>query len=121
MYSKIQEQLEVLNTKIRFFGRIKAKNHLEALDQISEFGTPYDVQYIIHHIFSDNKLISQKTATIIRNLLTKKEVKTAWLNLYSCFSGNYYTQGRVLIKKDFNSPLLNRFTDEEVAHLYGFS
>ncbi|MCX4084322.1 hypothetical protein N7281_05690 [Rickettsia hoogstraalii] len=59
MNSKIvYKQLLVLNTKIRFFGKIKVKDHLNALDQIAEFGTPYDVRYIIHHIFSDNHKIS---------------------------------------------------------------
>ncbi|KJV80182.1 hypothetical protein RHORCCE3_1639 [Rickettsia hoogstraalii str. RCCE3] len=86
MNSKIvYKQLLVLNTKIRFFGKIKVKDHLNALDQIAEFGTPYDVRYIIHHIFSDNHKISRKAASVIRKLLIKPEIMKIWPNLYANF------------------------------------
>ena len=113
MYNKIQKQLEVLNIKIRFFGRTKVEDHLKALDQIGELGAPYDAQYVIHHIFSDNKLILQKTVTVIRKLLTKREIRIARLNLYSSFS-YYYGYGSL------NKKSLKKFEHYHILNLsYG--
>ena len=107
----------MLNTKIRFLGKTKAEDHLEALDQIGELGTPYDAQYVIHHVFSENELIAQKAAAVIRKLLTKKEVKTSWLNLYRSFS-SYYGYD-LFNNKNFKK--LEHFVPEEAAHLYGMA
>ncbi|WP_341787560.1 hypothetical protein [Rickettsia endosymbiont of Cantharis rufa] len=119
MNSKIvYKQLLVLNTKIRFFRKITAKDHLNALDQIAEFGTPYDVRYIIHHIFFDNHKISRKAASVIRKLLIKPEIMKIWPNLYASFSYYYGYESDNLWSKEKLQSFTN-FAPEEAAHLYG--
>ncbi len=123
MYNKIQKQLEILNTKIGFFRRTKLQDHLKALEQIGELGSPYDVQYICRFVFSSNNIIAKKTASIIRKLLTKKEVNLAWQNLYnSCsFFFDYYhlDNDNMFGKTEFKK--IANFTPEEAAHLYGIA
>jgi len=118
----IHQQLQILNTKPSFFGKIKVRDHLNALDQIGELGSPYNVQYIIYHVFSDNHKISQKTASVIRKLLTKQEV--AWHNLYASYSTissyyYYYEPDNIFSKEKLKSFV--RFIPEEAAHLYGIA
>jgi len=115
MHNNVQHQIKVLDTRIRFLGKIKVKDHLEALDRIGLIGTPSDVRYIVHHVFSKNKSISQKTAAVIRRLLTGATSTTAWSNLYDSFSGYYSVINTTNIKK------VKYATPEEFAHLYGLA
>ncbi|WP_040256172.1 hypothetical protein [Rickettsia hoogstraalii] len=88
------------------------------MDQIAEFGTPYDVRYIIHHIFSDNHKISRKAASVIRKLLIKPEIMKIWPNLYANFSYYYgYEPDNLWSKEKLQS--FTNFAPEEPAHLYG--
>ncbi len=118
MYNKIKQPLEVLNTKIRFLGRTKVEDHLAALDKIAELGNPYDAKFIIHLIFSNNEQIATKTATVVRKLLTKNQVKTPWLNLYSSFS-YFYTSNGAITKNDLKR--ISKFPAEDSVHLFGIA
>lgn len=50
MQKIIQDQLDILNNRIKFFGKTRIQDHLQALDKIGEFGTPYDAQYVVQYI-----------------------------------------------------------------------
>jgi len=88
MSYKLRKQFEVLTAYMNSLlsgESMDVKDCLNALDEIGELGTPYDAQHIVRHVFSENKLIAQKAVKMIRKLLTKKEVRAAWLNLYNSF------------------------------------
>lgn len=113
MYHTIYKQLELLSIQ----SSATLEDKLQALDQIGRLGTPYDVQYILLHVFSDNQWIAQNTAMVIRKLLTKKEVNTEWLKLYDCFSSGYCRHE--LTKTNIKQ--FERFSPEEAVHLYGIA
>lgn len=118
MYSKIEGWIKVLNDEAYDFGAATTeKSYLRALDKIAEIGEPYDAQYIVNHIFSNNKLVAQKAASSIRKLLVKPQVKKIWLNLHKSFSYPYYKPGSWLDKDFFKQ--FEFFLPEEAAHLYG--
>ena len=121
MHEKIQKQLEILNTEIRFFGKIKTKDHINALEQIEEIGSVYNASCIYRYVFSDKTIIAQKAANIIRKLLTKKEARIAWLNLYDRFSSNYYLNNNPISKTEELKGVVVKFIPEEAAHIYGIA
>ena len=123
MIEKIQKQLDILGTKKGFFRKSNIEERLKALEEIGDVGSPYDGQYICHYVFSKNDLIAQKAAEVIKRLITKKEVRAAWHNLYRSysFSFDYYylNNGNMFGKKEFKK-ILN-FAPQEAVHLYGIA
>lgn len=99
------------------------QDHLNALEQIGDMGSPHDVGHICRFIFSTHDIIAQKTASVIRKLLTKKEVNLAWHNLYNscsfCFGDYHLNNADLFGKTDFKK--IANFTPEEAAHLYGIA
>ena len=116
MNNKIQKQLDVLKTNIRWFGRPRVEDHLRALDLIGELGTPYDARYILPCVFSNKIMISKKAGAVVRKLLTKEEVETAWVRLYGSFF-DYY--GYNLCHE--NRKKIEIFPAKEKAHLFGIA
>lgn len=92
-------------------------NKLAILEEIKENWTPYDGRYILKYIFSSSPKIAHKTASTIRNLLTKKPHELMWVNLYQSYS--------FLNDVDLTEPhlfeRLGHFSPEESAHLYGIA
>jgi len=52
MSEKIQKQLDILGTKKSFFGKSNVEDHLKALEEIGDVGSPFDGQYICRYVFS---------------------------------------------------------------------
>ncbi|MBL0320397.1 MAG: hypothetical protein IPP74_14075 [Alphaproteobacteria bacterium] len=117
METEISKLLKILNTKKQFLGGPKTKDYLDALDQFGEIGTFYDSQHIVPYVFSDNSLIAQKAAFIIRKLLGQKGANESWQHLFRQYS--YYDRERL-----FNSKSLKHFGSfppDDAVHLYGMA
>ncbi len=52
MIERIQKQLDILSTKKSFFWKSNIEEHLKALEEIGDVGSPYDGQYICRYVFS---------------------------------------------------------------------
>ena len=84
---------------------------IEALQAISEIGTPFTVYSIFRYVFSSNKKFSHQAAKTIQSLMQKVK-PSQWTQLYSSFS-------YIDIYKTKQVDVLSQFPDSMAVELLG--
>lgn len=119
MRTDIEKELSILNKKTSFFQKETIEDKLEALDKIAKLGSPYDAKYILDFCFSKKYQVSHKAISVVSILLSKKDVRHTWHNLYHTF--RYGFGADIFHKNRLDLKRIHHLKPLEAAHLFGIA